>query len=161
MNRKRLPTLAAGVLLAVAMAAPAAVAADAPPIYVVDPYFCALSDFDGNPVDPPVIPAGSDVLVFQGWFANTRGQLQAFVTNVTWVLTVNGQAVNVTPTLTGLLDFDRFWAVFFTYDAGTVGGSTFRTHYDLVMRSALFDGVVHYAKGSLNNGGIDCSFAVE
>jgi hypothetical protein len=161
MNRKRLTALMGSAFLAIAVMAPAAVAADTPATYVVDPYFCTLSDLEGNPVDPAVIPTGSQVLVFQGWFANTRGQLQSFVNNVTWVLTVNGQAVDVTPTLSGLLDFGRFWADLFTYDAGTVStGQTFQTHYDLVMRSANFDGVVHYAKGSLTNGGIDCSFAV-
>jgi hypothetical protein len=151
------PALAASLVLASA----GVVAADTQATYVVDPYYCSLTDLDGNPIDPAVITAGSDIIVAQGWFAGTRGQTQSFVNNVTWVLSINGHAVDMASTLTPILNLrPGLWAVFFQVDAGTATGSTFTTHYDNVMRSANFDGSVHWRKGSLYNGGIDCSFPV-
>ena len=43
--------------------------------------------------------------------------------------------------------------------AGTPIGSgkTITTRYDLVLKSASFDGVFHYKKGSVYGGGVTCS----
>lgn len=157
MHRKRLMALAGAAALSVALAAPAVVAADEPGVYVLDVFFCGLTDLEGNPVDQPV-PAGSEIILFEGWIAATRGQVQSFVNNVTWVLEVDGEPVDVTPYLTGVIDLGPFWGDLFSVSAGTLtSGQTLETHHDLVLKSASFDGFGHYAKGSVYGGGVDCS----
>jgi len=135
-------------------------AADAPQ-YTLDPFSCQVSDPNGNVLDQPVVPAGSEVIVFEGWITKTRGQLQGFLNNVTWVLTINGQSVDVTPYLTGLLDFGSIWGDLFFYSAGTLeSGDELHTHYDNVLKSASYDGFVHWPIGSVYGGGIDCTVTV-
>ena len=152
------PSLAAGLVLA---SAGSAFAADPTPVYVLDAFSCVVSDPDGNQLATAEVPPGSELLIFQGWIADTRGQLQSFLNNVTWVLTVNGQDADVTPYLSGLLDFGPFWGDLFSYPAGALdAGDEVHTHYDNVIKSASFDGVVHWAKGSLYDGGVDCTVTV-
>ena len=135
-----------------------AVAADQPGTYVLDVFFCALTDIDGNPVDGNAVPAGSEILLFEGWAAKSRGQVQGFVNNGTWVLIVDGQGVDVTPYLSGVIDVGFIAFDAFTVSAGTLAADqTLHTTYDLVLKSASFDGFGHYAKGSLYDGGINCT----
>lgn len=149
------PLFAASLLLA---SAGGVAAADPPGTYVLDVFSCGVSDADGNPLDSNVVPAGSEIILFEGWITNTRGQLQSFLNNVTWVLTINGQAADVTPYLSGLINFGPFWGDLFSFSAGTLdSGEALHTHYDNVLKSASFDGVVHWAKGSLFGGGVDCT----
>ena len=158
-SRRLLAALFAASLALVS--AGSAFAEDPSAIYVLDAYSCAVSDFDGNQLPTAEVPPGSQIWIFQGWIADTRGQLQSFVNNVTWVLTVNGQAADVTPYLSGMLDFGPFWGDLFSYPAGTLdAGEELHTHYDNVLKSASFDGVVHWSKGSLYGGGIDCTVSV-
>src|SRR5262245_18050022 len=89
------PALAASLLFAFVGGASAATK---PTTVVIDPYSCYLSDVDGNPLSS--IMSGADVIIFQGWFVATKGQVQSFLLNVTWVLQVNRVAVDLTPTLT-------------------------------------------------------------
>jgi hypothetical protein len=146
------PLLAAILLLASAGVA----TADTPATYVLDAYSCVVFDAEGNFVDS--VPAGSEILVFEGWIANTRGQVQSFVNNATWILEIDGESVNVEPYLSGVMNLGPFWGDLFTYPAGALGaGESLHTHYDNVLKSASFDGVVHWAKGSLFNGGVDCT----
>jgi hypothetical protein len=115
-------------------------------------------DADANFVDPTTIPAGSEIVAWEGWLATTRGQLLGFLNNVTWILTVDGTPVDVRPLLEGPHDFGYAWGEFFSVSVGTIGsGQTITIHYDHVLKSANFDGVFHYRKGSLYNGGVDCS----
>ena len=135
-----------------------AVAADEPAVYVLDVFSCTVSDSEGNPVDNDAIPAGSEVWVFEGWIANTRGQLQGFLNNVTWVLEINGQSVDVRPYLSGLLNFGPFWGDLFSINTGTLeSGETLTTLYDNVLKAASYDGVVHWDRGSTYGGGVECS----
>ena len=135
-----------------------AVAADTPATYFVDTYSCAVTDIDNNFVDPTAIPAGSEIVAWEGWLATKRGQLLSFLNNVTWILSANGTMVDVPPLLDGPYDFGFAWGVFFSVSVGTIGaGQTITIHYDHVLKSSNFDGVFHYSKGSLYNGGIDCS----
>jgi hypothetical protein len=151
------PLLAASLLLVSA----SAVAAADPPQYVLDTFSCDVSNEAGEVLDEPVVPAGSEVILFEGWLTHTRGQLQSFLNNVTWVLTVNGQSVDVTPYLTGLLDFDGLWGDLFIYSAGILqSGDELHTHYDNVLKSASYDGFVHWPRGSVYGGGIDCTVTV-
>ena len=163
MNRPHVPRLVAPLLAAsmVLVSAGGVAAADPPGTYFLDAFSCAVSDMDGNPLPEAVVPAGSEIVVFEGWITNTRGQLQSFLNNATWVLTLNGQPADVTPYLSGLIDFGPFWGSLFSYPAGTldVGGSL-QTHYDNVLKAASFDGVFHYAKGSTYLGGVDCTVTV-
>lgn len=157
MRRLLAPLLAASFLLVSA----SAVAAADPQQYVLDPFSCAVSNEAGEVLDEPVVPAGSEVIIFEGWLTHTRGQLQSFLNNVTWVLTVNGQSVDVTPYLTGLLDFDGLWGDLFIYSAGTLqSGDELHTHYDNVLKSASYDGFVHWPRGSVYGGGVDCTVTV-
>lgn len=151
-----LALLLAGSLL---LASASSVAASAPQIFV-DVFSCTAADEVGNDVDPHSIPAGSDIVLWEGWVAKTRGQTIGFVNNVTWVLEVNGDPVNVTPTLTGVIPFGQFWADLFFYDAGVLdSGQSMATHYDNVLKSASYDGFVHWNRGSVFSGGIDCELS--
>lgn len=138
-----------------------AVAATDTPQYTLDPLSCLVHDANGNVLDEPVVPAGSEVIIFEGWITKTRGELQGFLNNVTWVLTVNGQSVDVRPYLTGLLDFGGIWGDLFFYSAGTLeSGDVLHTHYDNVLKSASYDGFVHWPIGSVFGGGVDCTVTV-
>jgi hypothetical protein len=153
--------IAALLAVSVLLLSATAVAAADPPQYTLDPLSCLVHDANGNLLDEPVVPAGSEVIIFQGWVTHTRGQLQSFLNNVTWVLTVNGQSVDVRPYLTGLLDFGSTWADLFFYSAGTLrSGDELHTHYDNVLKSASYDGFVHWPKGSVFGGGVDCTVTV-
>jgi hypothetical protein len=150
--------LAAGLLL---VSAGSVAAADPPGSYSLDAFSCGLFDADGNPLPSLEVPAGSEIAVYEGWITTKRGQLQSFANNVTWVLTLNGQPVDVTPYLSDLIGFGPFWGQFFAYPAGTLdAGESLHTHYDNVLKSASFDGVAHYAKGSVYGGGVDCTVTV-
>ena len=107
MRRLLAPLLAASLLIASAGIA-AAVEPAGP--YSLDVFSCNLFDVNGEVVEPGAVPAGSEVVLYEGWFAATKGQLLGFLNNVTWVLTVNGTAVDVTPDLTGPLHFPFAWA---------------------------------------------------
>jgi len=159
MRRLAIPVLAASLLL---VSASSVAADDGPPANLVtlDPYSCALYNDAGDTFDGAV-PAGSEIEIFQGWLADTRGQVQSYVNNVTWILTVNGKSVDLAPNLVGPLHFDPFWGELFDYSAGTLqAGNSLHTHYDNVLKSASFDGAVHYPKGSVYNGGVDCVVTV-
>ena len=163
MHRQHLRRPAAALFAAslVLASAGGVAAADPPGQYVLDAFSCIVSDFEGNALPEAVVPAGSELFVFEGWITNTRGQLQSFVNNVTWVLTINGEAVDVTPFLSGLLNFGPFWGDLFSYPAGVLdAGEELHTHYDNVLKSSSFDGVTHYKKGSVYGGGIDCTVTV-
>jgi hypothetical protein len=126
--------------------------------YVLDPFACSVSDVDGNVLPSNVVPAGSDILIFQGWVAATRGEVLSFTNNAIWILTINGQSVDLTPYLTGVIPFGPFWGDIFVYDAGTLGRhQQLQTHFDIVLTSATYDGFVHWDKGSIYDGGIDCT----
>ena len=147
------PLFAASLLLGSA----SGVAASDPPTYFVDVFYCTVADEDGNQIDPDSIPAGSDIVLWEGWLAKTRGETTGFVNNVTWVLTVNGQPVDITPGLTGVIPFGPYWADLFFYDAGILGsGQSMATHYDNVLKSAAYDGFIHWMRGSVYGGGVDC-----
>jgi len=158
MRRLLAPLLAGSLLLASAGIASATEPAGP---YSLDVAGCSLYNLAGDLVDPAVVPPGSEVVLYEGWVAKTRGQVLGFLNNVTWVLTVNGAAVDVTPELTGLLDFGSVWADLFFHSV-TVGasGTTLETHYDNVLKSASWDGFFHWAKGSVYDGGVDCSVTV-
>jgi hypothetical protein len=157
--RRLAATLLAASLLLVSAGSVAA--ADPPGQYVLDVFSCGMTDLEGNFLDSNAVPAGSEVIVFEGWFAKTRGQLQSFLNNVTWVLTINGQAADVRPYLSGLLNFGPFWGDLWSFSAGTLdAGQELHTHYDNVLKSSSFDGDVHWRKGSLFNGGVDCTVTV-
>jgi hypothetical protein len=158
MRRLVAPLLATSLLLACAGVAAADEAAGP---YSLDVFSCNLFDGNGELVEPAVIPAGSEVVLWEGWFATTHGQLLGFLNNVTWVLTVNGTAVDITPDLTGPIQFPFAWADLFFHTV-TVGasGTTLDTLYDNVMKSANYDGVIHWARGSLYGGGVHCSIPV-
>jgi len=128
--------------------------------YSLDVFGCNLFDAAGDLVDPPVVPAGSEVVLFEGWFAKSRGQLLGFLNNVTWVLTVNGAAVDVQPDLTGPIDFGTAWADLFFHSVTVSAGGTLSTHYDNVIKAASYDGFVHWQKGSLYGGGVNCTVTV-
>jgi hypothetical protein len=155
------PVLGASLFLA---AAGGVAAADPPGLVYLDTISCDIYDFDAdfNVRFYDVVPAGSEVVLFQAWITNTRGQLQSFINNATWVMTVNGQDVDVTPSLTGLVPLGpSAWGDLFFQSVGTFAdGDTLMTHYDNVVKSATFDGVFHYAKGSVYNGGYDCNLPV-
>lgn len=151
------PVLGASVLLGSA----GAVLADEPAQYVLDVYSCVVTDVDNNLVEGNV-PAGSEIILFEGWIANTRGQLQSFLLNATWQLTVDGDPVDVTPYLSGLIRFGPFWGDLWSFSAGTLAsGETLSTHYNLELRAANFDGVFHYAKGPVHGEGINCSVTAD
>jgi hypothetical protein len=161
----RIPSLrrltAALLAVSLLLLSATAVAAAEPPQYFLDAFSCQVSDANGNVLDEPVVPAGSEVIIFEGWITKTRGQLQSFVNNVTWVLTVNGQSVDVRPNLTGLLDFGGIWGDLFFYSAGTLeSGDELHTHYDNVLKAASYDGFVHWPIGSVYGGGVDCTVTV-
>ena len=151
----------AALLLGVAMLPLTAgvVAADAPATYYLDVYSCFVDDGYGLPIDPNAIPAGSEIVVWEGWLATKRGQLQGFLNNVTWILSINGNPVDVTPYLSELIYYPGlFWGKFFSVSAGTLGaGESMTTHYDHELKAASYDGVFHYARGSLYDGGVDCT----
>jgi hypothetical protein len=149
------PVLAASLLVVSA----GIVAADEPvAFYVLDVFNCSLSTDLGEPVESLVVPPGSEVYVFEGWIAKTRGQVQAFVNNVTWVLTVNGEPVDVTPYLSGVINLGPRWGDFFSFSAGTLdAGESLHTHYDNVLKAAVYDGFAHYPIGSISGGGVDCT----
>ena len=160
----RTTSLAAALSLLVgttALAAPTIVAAsDVPSSYVLDVYYCVAYNADtGDIVDPGTLAPGVEILMFTGWAAKTRGEVEGFVNNVTWGLTINGQATDVTPYLSGLLPAGPdLWEDFFFYPAGALGsGQSFHTHYDPVLKSAAFDGFTLYKKGSVFNGGVGCA----
>jgi hypothetical protein len=159
-NRKLVLRFIAPVLGASLVFASAGVAAADEPVafYVLDVFSCGLSTDQGEPVDPAVVPAGSEIILFEGWIADTRGQVQGFLNNATWVLVVNGEPVDVTPYLSGIIDFGPFWGDLFSVSAGTLdAGESLTTHYDNVLKAASFDGVVHWARGSTYGGGVDCT----
>lgn len=152
-SRTLAPVLGAFLLLGSA----GAVVADEPPQYVLDVFSCVVTDIDGNIVEGNV-PAGSEIILFEGWIANTRGQLIGFLNNATWSLMVDGQPVDVTPYLSGILNFGPFWGDLWSVSAGTLdSGQTLDTHYNLFLKSANFDGVIHWSRGPLHGEGIDCS----
>lgn len=156
MRRRLLGTVLAGSLLL----ASAGVATAGEPVasYVLDVFSCGLSTDQGEPVDPAVVPPGSEVYVFEGWIASTRGQVQGFVNNVTWILTVNGEPVDITPHLSGVIDLGPFWGDLFFFSVGTVdAGESLTTHYDNVLKAATYDGVGHYPIGSVYGDGVDCT----
>jgi len=128
--------------------------------YSLDVFGCNLFNFNGDLVDPPVVEPGAEVVLFEGWFAKTHGQLLGFLNNVTWVLDVNGTAVDVRPELTGPLDFGSAWADLFFHSV-TVGDSgSLVTHYDNVLKAASYDGFVHWQRGSIYGGGVNCTVAI-
>jgi hypothetical protein len=162
MHRLRLAARAATLLALLGastlMSAGTAAAAQPPATYVLDPFSCVISDMNGNPLPSTVVPAGSDIQIFQGWVAATRGEVVSFANNVIWVLTINGQSVDLTPYLTGVIPFGPFWADIFVYDAGTLARhQVLYTHYDNIIKSASYDGFVHWEKGSIYGGGVDCT----
>jgi hypothetical protein len=156
--RRRVAPLLAGILL-IASTGIASASEPAGP-YSLDVFGCNLFNAAGDLVDPPVVEPGSEVVLFEGWFAKTRGQLLGFLNNVTWVLTVDGTAVDVRPELTGPLDFGSAWADLFFHSV-TVGASgSLETHYDNVLKAASYDGFVHWEKGSIYGGGVDCTVTI-
>ena len=156
MRRLVIPLLATSLVL---VSVGTAAAADPPGPYILDPISCAIYNLDGDFFD--AVPAGSEVEFSSGWFANTRGQLQSFLNNASWILTVNGEAVDLTPDMSGPIAVGPFWGDFFDYSAGTLGvGETLTTHFDWVLKSANFDGEFHYMKGSVL-GGVDCAVTAE
>lgn len=158
-NRTRIRALFGIAVLGAAFAAPAVTAADTFDVYSLDVGSCTVTDPNGDPVDPSAIPAGSEVTLFEGWIANTHGQLVSFLNNAKWVLTVDDEPIDVTPLLSGPINFGPFWADLFGTDPMTIAaGQTIHTHYDNVLKSANFDGEFHWAKGSVYGGGVDCSF---
>lgn len=158
MKRRRLVAAAGAAVLILSIALPAAAAADTPATYTLDVWSCTVSDENGEGVDPQAIPAGSQIVFFEGWIANKRGQLQGFLNNASWVLIVDGTSVDVTPYLSGIINFGPVWGDLFATPPITIAsGQTIETHYDNVLKSNNFDGVVHWSRGSLFGGGVDCS----
>lgn len=155
MRRFVAPLLAVGMLAASA----GIVAADEPiAYYVLDVFSCTLSTDLGEFVEGSEVPAGSEVILFEGWIANTKGQLLGFLKNVTWVLDVNDEPVDITQYLSGPIDVGPFWGDFWSFSIGTLdAGETLDTHYDNVLKAATYDGSVRFPRGSISNGGIDCT----
>lgn len=146
--RPLMAALLAGVLL---LSSAAAVSADSTSI--VDPIVCDFFLGGSMTVEP-----GSTVVVRSGWFASTRGQIVSFMRASTWVLSVDGISIDVTPYLTGPTQLDRrYWVVMWDYPAGTLAlGETMDVHMDIVLNHPNFDGSFLTPAGSALNGPVDC-----
>ena len=146
--RRMMATLFAGALL---LSSAAAVSADSTSI--VDPIVCDFFLGGSMTVEP-----GSAVVVRSGWFASTRGQVVSFMRASTWVLSVDGTSIDVTPYLVGPTQLDyRYWVVMWNYPAGTLSlGETMDVHMDIVLNHPNFDGSFLTPAGSALNGPVDC-----
>jgi len=146
MRRSLAPLLGATLLLS----SVGAVSADS--IFTFDPVTCALFEGGSITVDP-----GTAVVLRSGWIATTHGQIVSFVQASTWLVTVNGTAIDVTPYLQ-ISQIDRkFWGVVWEYPVGTLGlGDTLNISLDVVFNHPNFDGFTLYPRGSVFGGPLDC-----
>ena len=87
MRRLLAPLLGAVLLLTTA----GAVSAES---RIVDPLACAF--FTGGTT---TVPPDSSVVLRSGWTAASRGQILAFMKGATWLVTVDGTPIDVTPYL--------------------------------------------------------------
>lgn len=158
--RRAVATLVASILASSALLASASgvAAADPPSAYILDAYTCLVYDQDsGDTVDPQALVPGVEIVIFQGWFAKTRGEVEGFLNNAAWVLTVDEQDANVAPYLLGVQPVGPYWQDVFLYPAGRLeSDGSMSTHFNVVVKSAVFDGWTVY-KGAVYGGGIDCS----
>lgn len=124
----------------------------------VDPLACAW--FTGGTW---TVPADSDIVLTNGWFAESRGQVIAFMKAVTWVLVVDGTEVDLTSYMGEPTQFDRkFWAVRWEYPAGTLdAGETMTITMDSVLSRPVWDGFDHYPRGSTIGGPAECVVTAE
>jgi hypothetical protein len=146
MRRLIAPVLGAVLLLSSA----ATVSADT--TASVDPFGCSIFFGGAQTVEPgPVELRG-------GWFASTRGQVVSFLQAGTWLITVDGVAVDVKPFLSAPTKVDRkFWEVTWHVPVGSIAlGGTMHVNFDLVLKHPNFDGFVHYPKGSVIGGPVTC-----
>ncbi len=100
-----------------------------PEEFQFDPVACAI--FFGGEI---TVEPGADIVLFSGWSAATRGQLESFSQAATWILTVNGRAVDVTPYFDPLTKLDRkFWLTIWRVPVGSLElGETVDLTLDLV-----------------------------
>ena len=146
MRRLLAPLLGATLLLS----SVGVVSADS--TYTFDPVACAFFEGGSITVDP-----GTTVVLRSGWTATTHGQILSFVQASTWLVTVNGTSIDVTPYLQ-ISQIDRkFWAVFWEYPVGTLGlAATLNISLDVVMNHPNFDGTTLYPRGSVLGGPVHC-----
>jgi hypothetical protein len=146
--RRIMATLLASFLL---LTSATTVSADSTSI--VDPIVCDFFIGGSMTVEP-----GSTILVRSGWFASTRGQVVSFMRASTWVLSVDGTPIDVTPYLVGPTELEhRYWVVTWSYPAGTLElGETMDVHMDIVLNHPNFDGSFLTPAGSALGGPVDC-----
>jgi hypothetical protein len=149
--RRLIATLLAAALLV--CSAPAALADTSDPVTVIDPLVCAF--FLGGEI---TAEADTAVVLRSGWTASTRGQIVSFMRASTWVVIVDGTAVDVTPYLSAPTQLDRkSWLVSWEYPTHTLGlGDTMTVVEDIVMNHPNFDGEFHFPVGSALGGPRSC-----
>lgn len=147
MRRLLAPLLATVLLLS------SAIGASADSHTIVDPIVCGFF-LGGNMTAEP----GSPIVVRSGWYASTRGQVVSFMQASTWVVTVDGTSIDVTPYLKGPTYVERkYWVVTWEYQAGTLElDETMDVSLDIVLNHPNFDGSYLYPVGSALGGPVDC-----
>jgi hypothetical protein len=148
MRRLIAPLLGVALLLSSA----GVVAAEEPTI--VDPIVCGIFLGGSMTAEP-----GSPIVIRSGWFASTRGQIVSFMRASRWVVTVDGQPIDVVPLLQGPTQIEhRFWLVTWNYPAGSLAlNETMDVTFDLVLNHPNFDGYSLYPVGSTNGGPVHCT----
>ena len=138
--------------LALLLSSAGVVAAEEPTI--VDPIVCGIFLGGSMTAEP-----GSPIVVRSGWFASTRGQIVSFMRNSTWVVTIDGQPVDVVPLLQGPTQIEpRNWLVSWNYEAGSLAlNEAMDVTFDIVLDHPNFDGFFLYPVGSAIGGPVHCT----
>ena len=124
-----------------------------PEEFQFDPVACAI--FFGGEI---TVEPGADIVLFSGWSAATRGQLEIERPAAASIFTVNGRAVDVTPYFDPLTKLDRkFWLTIWRVAVGSLElGETVDITLDLVLSHPNFDGSFLWPAGSVFNGPLSC-----
>jgi hypothetical protein len=95
-----------------------------------------------------------------GWGAKTKGQLLSNLKSLTWNVTVDGTAVDVTPFIADpYKDSDNWW-VYFYLPAGQLAlDETMTASVESFLSKPVYDGYDHYPAGSF--GTFECTIVAD
>lgn len=85
-----------------------------------------------------------------GWIAETKGQILSFEKSITWNVTVDGTAVDVTPFIADPFKDDAGnWQLWFYLPAGQLAfGETMTASVEYFLNKPVTDGVERFPAGS-------------
>jgi hypothetical protein len=147
--RKRLIAPFVGAVLALAVSVGPAAA-----LTYVGIYTCHASSGGERHIAP------DRLTITASWGAKTRGQIQAFLRSVTWNVTIDGTAVDVTPYIgTPALNGDTWW-VQWAYPYGPLdSGEQVTATVEYVLATSVYDGYTITPAGTL--GPFSCTIIAD